>query len=114
MSRDRCPTGPHACEDPSWHAEEYWTQRSPNLMTPERLEFHTLANGWLVEISQGESFRRDERGIPVPIWGVSIATAQGEHLTSPISRLLHSLEAAQAYVMEVDRDPGRAEIEEEE
>ncbi len=98
----------------SGEARAFWTRRSPNVMTPTRLEFHTLANGWLVEISQGESFRRDERGIPVPIWGVSIATTQGEHLTSPISRLLHSLEAAQAYVMEVDRDMGRAEIEEEE
>jgi len=73
-------------------ARAHWVAQGRNLMTPIRLAFHDLANGWMVEVSEGTGLF-DQR-----IFGVSVADARGEYLPDPVSRLFQSREDADEYV----------------
>lgn len=63
---------------------------SRNMMTPDVIRYGRK-NGFVYEISQGEGFKRE------PIFGVSVATSEGER-DHDKSAMFHSLADANTYV----------------
>lgn len=71
-------------------AREYYRTQGVNFMTPEVVEYID-ANGYMIELSKGEGFDHE------PIYGVTVATADGVRLYDE-SQMFHSESEARGYV----------------
>lgn len=76
----------------STKAATYWRSQGKNFMTPGVIEYRDLPNGYMVELSEGTGFDHE------PIFGVSVADADGNRLFEPESQMFWSLEDARRHI----------------
>lgn len=78
-------------------AQDYWKDQGKNFMTPRVIEHIDAPNGRLIELSEGTGFDNE------PIFGVSVADAEGNRLLHPTSQMFFSLGEARKHIRKVSR-----------